>query len=143
MEKYSVFKKDDNKRFMNIIYDNPNEILSLCFYNPDLHYIVKLKDGENIEDLQIPGVIVTCDTEDDKDEIVTDYTFIFDYTIYNRVIDKETFILIKDWCNNQAEGCEEAFFGIGVDNKDNQRYKDYKDQKAIIKAAQTLKKKGV
>jgi len=55
-------------------------------------------------------------------------------------IDLETFTLIRAWCTNQEEGCEEAFLSLGIEDKTNARYMDYLNQKDAIKADQADKK---
>jgi hypothetical protein len=55
-------------------------------------------------------------------------------------IDLDTFALIRVWCSNQEEGCEEAFLSLGIEDKTNARYMDYVNQKDAIKADQADKK---
>lgn len=47
--------------------------------------------------------------------------------------DRETFRLIKDWCAQQPEGCEEAFLNLGVTNINDSRYKAYREAVDQIK----------
>lgn len=58
-------------------------------------------------------------------------------------IDLETFKLIKQWCSEQPEGCEEAFLVLGIADQANVRYQAYLEQKATIKAGQNVKKAAV
>ncbi|KEI71222.1 hypothetical protein [Endozoicomonas elysicola] len=39
--------------------------------------------------------------------------------------DTETYRLIKEWCNGQSEGCEEAFLNLGVLSHTDSRYQAY------------------
>jgi hypothetical protein len=60
---------------------------------------------------------------------------------YNHtVVGLETFNLIKNWCREQPEGCEEAFICLGIDDKFNKRYLEYLNKKIEIKKNQNSKK---
>ncbi|WP_211826837.1 hypothetical protein [Kistimonas asteriae] len=47
--------------------------------------------------------------------------------------DRETFRLIKVWCERQDEGCEEAFINLGVENPQHARYQAYREAVSEIK----------
>ena len=48
--------------------------------------------------------------------------------------DIETYRLIKEWCNGQPEGCEEAFLNLGVINQADSRYQAYREAVNEIKS---------
>jgi hypothetical protein len=57
-----------------------------------------------------------------------------------KLIDQESFSLIKTWCATQPEGCEEAFLALGIADKDDERYLDYVAKKNEIRVQQSEKK---
>lgn len=57
-----------------------------------------------------------------------------------KLIDQESFSLIKNWCATQPEGCEEAFLALGIADKDDDRYLAYVAKKSEIKQQQSAKK---
>lgn len=57
-----------------------------------------------------------------------------------KLIDAETYKLVKEWCAHEVEGCEEAFLALGIEDRNNDRYITYMQQKAAIKNQQSAKK---
>lgn len=55
-------------------------------------------------------------------------------------INQETYNLIKNWCQANSLGCEEAYLSKGIEDAEDESFLAYKVAKEYIKAAQKAKK---
>ena len=138
--KYMAFNKTTDECTGIRVFDSSSDIQNEFWWDATKFYIAEFANDYDFTYLQNPAVVSTCTTSDNKDQVVTDFTIDYDATLHNAQVDKETFQLIKDWCADEEEGCEEAFINLGIDDNTDTRYQAYVTQKSSIKSSQSAKK---
>ena len=132
-------------KYIPIIKDNNNILAPILLDAPEYDYLPEVERYYiEVEDDYIfdNEAVITIETDQDKDSLVTEFTINKDYTSFDKWIDKESDILINEWCESQGKN-ESYYQRKGIDKgKENADFITYKNKVNDIITSQAKLKKG-
>jgi len=126
--KYISVIKDTNIILSHSLLNSPDD----TFMQSIDKYFLKVEDDYNTTTLFDVEPVITINTEQDKDQLITEFTFTKDYTDFNKRADINKDNLILQWCETQGKSQAECI------KKNDTAYNDELD--SIITSQNALKK---
>lgn len=102
--KYIAIRLNDNVVLSKQLFDSVDHNFMPLFDK----YFLKVKDDYNTSDIFDNEPVVKIETEQDKTEIVTVFTVVKDYDLFNKWIEADKDNLIKQWCIDQGKSQAEC-----------------------------------
>ncbi len=141
--KYIAIRIDDNTVHLpNLITEDQKNSMSAATYPEDLWFI-EVADSYDTTEIFDTEPIIDISTAEDKDNpvAIADCTINKNYTQFNKWIDSETSVLIKQWCADNGKN-EEYYQRLGIENGNTDvDFVSYKNEVATRITAQALLKK--
>jgi len=104
MKKYIAIIKDTDIVLSHTLLDSPDN----SFMPTIEKYFLEVEDDYTTSELFDNEPTIIIETEQDKDELITEFTFSKNYTQFNKSIQADKDNLIKQWCLDQGKSQAEC-----------------------------------